>query len=106
MPAQQPDPARPDSAPPPEDAVPTAPETDETAKTETAQTETAETDETETDGTETDGTDEAETPAAGPTRRERRARPGGAAGRVDGSPAGRRTPVPAKHRDYASRRRG
>lgn len=54
---------------------------------------------------------EAETPEpaepVGQTRRERRAAArGGAAAKVAGPAIGRRPPVPAKHRDYASRRRG
>ena len=44
---------------------------------------------------------------ATPTRRERRAAArGGASAKVEGPPVGRRTPPPARHRDYASRRRG
>jgi hypothetical protein len=42
-----------------------------------------------------------------PTRRERRAAArGGASVKVAGAPVGRRVPPPARHRDYASRRRG
>ena len=47
------------------------------------------------------------TAPATPTRRERRAAArGGAPAKVEGPPVGRRVPPPARHRDYASRRRG
>ena len=48
-----------------------------------------------------------EEPSVVPNRSERRAaRKGGPAAQVQGPAAGRRPPVPAKPRDYASRRRG
>jgi hypothetical protein len=59
-----------------------------------------------TDPTETTDTTEAPAEPPGLTRRERRARSGAPSSRVLGPPPGRRYPVPAKPRDYASRKRG
>ena len=86
MPAPQPSSSRPDHIPP---------EDDEPSPAEAGAPEPL----------EVEAPDAAE--PAGPTRRERRAAArGGAAVKVAGPAVGRRPPVPAKHRDYASRRRG
>lgn len=59
----------------------------------------------ETDAEQTEADESAETP--GLTRRERReAARGGPTAKVSGPVGGRPQPPPARHRDYASRKRG
>lgn len=101
MPAQQP-PSAPADDTPPEDAVPAAPEDAVPAPPEAGEADTGAPEAGEAGTAAPETADE----PVGPTRRERRAARGGEAAKVAGPAVGRRPNVPAKHRDYASRRRG